>query len=200
MFVGFLFFTAGLVGFATIQPGQSVNAIAFACLTGIGIAAPLVLTITGVQLTTPHKLMATATSCTTSARAIAGAVFSAIYAAAFNSRLTNYLPKYVAKAALAAGLPASSLPEFIEALSTGDTQALANITGVTPSVIAQGARALQQAFADSLRIVFIIAVPFGAVAAIGCWFLGDVRNTMNYHVDAPVEELHVKPDGHGATV
>ncbi|KAJ9603759.1 hypothetical protein H2200_011945 [Cladophialophora chaetospira] len=199
MLVGFVFFTAGLVGLATIQPGQSVSAIAFACLTGIGIAAPLVLTITGVQLTTPHKLIATATSCTTSARAVAGAVFSAIFAAAFNSRLTDRLPKYVARAALAAGLPAASLPEFIEALSTGDAQALANIPGVTPTVIAEGASALQQAFADSLRIVFIIAVPFGAAAAVACLFLGDVRKTMNYHVDAPLEELHVKRDWNSET-
>src|ERR1700733_1615759 len=48
MFVGFLIFTAGIVGFATIQPGDSTNAVVFAGLAGIGFGAPLVLVITGV--------------------------------------------------------------------------------------------------------------------------------------------------------
>ena len=116
LFLGFVIFTGGVVGLATIQPGQSVNAIVFSCLLGIGFGAPLILCVTGVQLSTPHKLIATATACTTSARAVAGAVFSAINAAAFSSRLKNYLPNYVAKAALGAGLPAASLPAFMRSL------------------------------------------------------------------------------------
>ncbi|KAH8886238.1 putative siderophore iron transporter [Thozetella sp. PMI_491] len=190
LLIGFVFFTAGLVGLATIQPGQSVNAIAFACLAGIGVGAPLILVVTGVQLSTPHRLIATATACTTSSRAIAGAIFSAIDAAAFNSRIKNYLVDYVANAASAAGLPASSLAGFITALTEGDTAALVTVPGVTPTIIEQGVSALQQAYADSIRIVFVIAVPFGAAACIACWFLGDLRDTMNYRVDAPVENLH----------
>lgn len=201
MLIGFVFLTVGLIGLATIQPGQPASAIAFSCLTGIGFGAPLILVVTGVQLSTPHSLIATATACTTSSRAVAGAVFSAIYAAAFNTRLKDYLPKYIAKAASAAGLPATSLPAFIQALSEGDdAEALANIPGISPTIIAQGARALQQAFADSLRVVFIIGAPFGVVACIACWFLGDLRETMDYHVDAPIEELHTKRDSHGPAV
>jgi Fungal trichothecene efflux pump (TRI12) len=199
LLIGFVFFTGGLIGFATVQPGQSVNAIVFSCLVGIGFGAPLILIVTGVQLSTPHRLIATATACTTSSRAIAGAVFSGINAAAFNTRLRNYLPRYVAKAASAAGLPAASIAQFIEALSAGDVEALAKVPEVTPAVIAEGTRALQQAFADSLRVVFIIAAPFGVAACIACWFLGDLRETMNYHVDAPVEDLHAKRDRHGET-
>ena len=196
LLIGFIFLTGGLVGMSTIQPGQPISAIAFSCLIGLGFGAPLILVVTGVQLSTPHRLIATATACTTSSRAVAGAVFSAINAAAFNSRLKVFLPSYVAKAALAAGLPAASLPNFIEALSGGDTVALAKIPGVTPAVIVQGVRALQQAFADSLRIVFIIAAPFGVVAVIACCFLGDLKETMNYRVDAPIEKLDVKIKSH----
>ncbi|KAK5325610.1 hypothetical protein LTR93_003830 [Exophiala xenobiotica] len=201
LLIGFVFLTAGLIGLATIQPGQSASAIAFSCLAGIGVGAPLILVVTGVQLSTPHSLIATATACTTSSRAVAGAIFSAIYAAAFNTRLKEYLPKYIAKAALAAGLPASSLPAFILALSEGDgPAAFAKIPGISPTIVAQGARALQQAFADSIRVVFIIGAPFGVVACIACWFLGDLRDTMDYRVDAPIEELHAKRDRHGPAV
>ena len=97
---------------------------------------------------------------------------------------------------IAAGLPASSLPRFIAALSEGDTAALAKVPGITPTIIAQGAGALRQALADSLRIVFIIAAPFGVIACIACCFLGDLKQTMTYRVDAPIEALQAKREHH----
>ena len=199
LFAGFVLLTAGLIGGATIQPGQSANAIAFGVLAGLGFGAPLVLIVTGTQLSTPHKHIAIATACITTSRAMAGAIFTAINSAAFNSRLKKDLPKYVAAAATAAGLPVTSLPAFITALSAGDVSTLATIPGVTPTIIAKGAHALQQAFADSLRVIYIIPIPIGVVACIACWFLGDMRRTMNYRVDAPVEELHAKREKQSAT-
>ncbi|GAM43169.1 siderophore iron transporter [Talaromyces pinophilus] len=169
LIIGFILFTAGLVGLSTIQPGQSINAIAFSCLFGIGFGAALALIVTGVQLSTLRVLTATATACTTSSRAVAGAMFSAIYTAAFNTRLKN------------------SIADFIQALSEDDTVTLDEVPGVTPTIIALCIRALRQAYADSFRVVFIIAVPFGVVACIASCFLGDLSETMNYHVDAPIE-------------
>jgi hypothetical protein len=193
---GFLIFTAGIVGLATVQPDDSLNAIVFSGLCGIGFGAPLILIITGVQLSTPHHLIATATAVTTSSRAVAATVFTAIYAAALSSRLGKDIPSYTAKAALSAGLPVSSLHAFVEALASGNTAALAKIPGVTPKIIGLGVAALKQALADSIRVVYIIAAPFGALACIACLFLGDLRKTMNYRVDAPVEDLHAKPHHH----
>lgn len=192
MFVGFLLLTAGIVGFATVQPSDSTSAIIFSGLAGMGFGGPLVLIIAGVQLSTPHHLIATATAVTTSARAVSATVFTAIYAAALNTRLAEYIPSYVAEAALGAGLPKSSLGAFIEALAGNDAAALPNIPGVTPAIIKTGVAALTQAFADGLRVVYIIAAPFGVLACIACFFLGDLKKTMSYHVDAPVEDLHAK--------
>lgn len=188
--------TAGLAGLATVQPGQSATAIAFACVAGLGFGAPLVLTVSGAQLVVPHKVLATASAVTTTARAIGAAIFTAIFSAAFNARIKEYLPRYVAGAAQSSGLPASSIPAFIQALSTGQTAALAKVPGVTPEIIAKGAGALQQAYADSIRVVFIIAAPFALLACIASFFLGDLKKTMNYRVEAPVEELHAKRDHH----
>ena len=196
LFVGFLLLTAGIIGFATIQPSDSTRAIVFAGLAGMGFGAPLILIITGVQLSTPHHLIATATAVTTSSRAIAATVFTAIYAAALNDRLSGNIGSYVAKAALGAGLPPSSLKAFIGALANGEVAALSKIPGVTPKIIGAGVAALKQAFADSLRVVYIIAVPFGVIACIACFFLGDLRKTMNYRVDAPIEDLHAKHHRH----
>lgn len=192
LFTGFVIFTAGIIGLATIQPSDNFNQLAFAALAGIGFGAPLILIISGVQLSTPHHLIATATAVTTSSRAIAATVFTAIYAAAFSSRLTSKLPSYVAEAAAQAGLPEASLKAFVGSFLAKDESALAGIAGVTPGVIAAASQGLKQAFADSLRVVYIIAIPFGVVACILCLFLGDMKKTMNYRVDAPVEDLHAK--------
>jgi hypothetical protein len=192
LFLGFLFFTGGIIGLATIQPNDSTNAIAFAGLAGLGMGGPLVLVIAGVQLSTPHHLIATATAVTTSSRAVSATIFTAIYGATVTTRLAKDIPSYVAEAALHAGLPKTSLQAFVEALAGNDAAALPKIPGVTPSIIGAGVAALKQAFADGLRAVYIIAAPFGALACIACFFLGDLKKTMNYHVDAPVEDLHAK--------
>ena len=192
LFAGYLIFTAAIVGFATIQPNDSTTAVAMGGLAGLGFGAPLILIITGVQLSTPHSLIATATAVTTSSRAVAATVFTAIYAAALNDKIAANVPSGVAGAAAKAGLPAASIPAFVAALAGNQPDALAKIPGVTPAIIGLGVIALKQALADSIRVIYIIAAPFGALACIMCWFLGDMRKTMNYVVEAPVEELHAK--------
>ncbi|KAI5458796.1 putative siderophore iron transporter [Mariannaea sp. PMI_226] len=192
LFVGFLIYTAGTVGLATIQPSDSTRALIFSALSGAGFGAPLILIVAGVQLSTPHHLMATATAATTSARAVSATVFTAIYSAALNSRLSGYIPDYVANAAAKAGLPTSSIPSFIGALTSNNKAALEAVPGVTPAIIGAGVAALKQAYSDGLRVVFIIAAPFGALACLVCFFIGDMRKAMDYHVDAPVEQLVAK--------
>ena len=192
LFTGFLIFTGGLIGFTTIQPGDSTRAFIFAAVSGIGFGAPLILAIAGIHLSTPHSLIATGTALAITSRAVASAVFTAIYSAALTERLEPKIISYVSKAALSAGLPPSSLKAFVQALAENDPAALSTIPGVTPDIVAAGIAALKQAFADSIRIIFIIAVPFGAVACLLCFLLADQSKEMNYRVEAPVEDLHAR--------
>ena len=183
---------AGIIGLATIQPSQSTNAIVFSGLAGIGFGGPLVLIVAGVHLSTPHHLIATATAVTTSARACSATIFTAIFAASVSNRAASLVPSYVAGAAAQAGLPPSSIPDFIGMLASHNTTGLAAVPDVTPAIIGAGVAALKQAMADSIRVVYIIAAPFGALACIMCLFMGDLSKTMNYRVEAPVEDLHAK--------
>lgn len=196
---GFLLLTVATIGWATIEPGEGVKQMICAAIAGAGFGAPIILVITGVQLSTPHALIATATAVTTSSRAVAASTFTAIYAAVLGSKLATNIPSHVAPTVLAAGLPAKSLPAFIQNLSSGDTAALFDVPGVTPAIVELGVAGLKQAYADSIRVIFIIAAPFGALACILCWFLGDMKQIMNYHVDAPVENLRAKNHRHQGT-
>lgn len=192
MFIAFVIFTCGLIGLSTIQPSNNFSAMAFVALAGLGFGGPLILIITGVQLSTPHHLMATATAATTCSRAIAATVFTAIFSAAASARLEKYIPEYVAKAAVQAGLPQSSIEAFVKALASDNSSALGGIKGVNVQIINSGVHALKQAYADGFRVVYIIAAPFGVVACIASLFLGDLKEAMNYGVDAPMENLHAK--------
>lgn len=192
LFLGFLLFTAGNVGMATLQPGDNASQLAFAAVAGIGFGSPLILIIAGVQLSTPHQLIATATAVTNSARAVGGTIFTAAYTSALTTSLTSKLPTYIAAAAAKAGLPSSSIPAFVEAVASGSDATLSTIPGVNPSIIQTGFLAMEQAYADSLRLIYIIAAPFGIVACILCLFIGDLKKAMTYRVDAPVEDLHSK--------
>lgn len=119
-------------------------------------------------------------------------MFTAIYSATVSDRFAKYIPSYVAEVAVRAGLPLSSVPAFVGALASNNATALPEIPGVSPLIIDAGVNAFKQAFADGVRAVFMIAAPFGALAFIACFFLGDMKATMNYHVDAPMEDLHAK--------
>lgn len=187
-----MIFTGGLVGMASVQPGDSITSLAMAALSGIGFSAPLVLVTAGVQLATPHQLIATATAVIISARAVAIAVFTAIFAAAFTKRIKVKLPGYVAAAALQAGLPPTSLKSFLGAFLTAHGGNPSAVPGSSGAIIAAATGAEKQAYADSVRVVYIIAAPFGLAACIACLFLGDMKETMNYRVDAPMEDLHRK--------
>lgn len=190
LLVGFVFYTAGIVGLATIQPGESGVALGSLALVSVGLAGPLILILTGVQLAVPHHLIATATAMVVSCRTIAGFIFTAAYSTALNSSLETKIPSYLAQAAVQAGLPPSSIGPFIGAFAGRNQAALAQIPGVTPAVLGAAGGAFQQAFADSVRVVYEIAAPFGAVACILCLLLPSFKDIMDHKIEAPLEVRH----------
>lgn len=187
LFCGFLIYTAGTAGFATLQPGQNFSALAFAAVSGTGFGAPLILIITAVQLSVPHEFIATATALAVSSRAIFAAIFTAIYAAILQNSLSTKLPSYVGQAAAEAGISPAFIGPFVQGLATKNTTLLQGLPGVTPLVIESGMDALKQAYADSIRKIFIVAAAFSFSAMVGCFAIGDLSENMNGLIDASVE-------------
>ena len=200
LFIGFFILTAAVAAIAGLQPSWNVTSVALYGLAGFGLGPPLMLVVAGVQLATPHRLIATATAVITSTRAVGVSIFAAVFTAAYNNRIKVRVPSYVSAAALRAGLPMSSLVAYLSAFLTPDPVALAKVPGVTPAVTLASGTALRQAYADSVRVVFIIGAPFGVVACVACFFIGSLKSTMNYKVDAPLEEVHAaEKNEHGDT-
>lgn len=197
MAVGYLIWTGATIGFACVNPDDSTLAIVMSGLSGMGFAAPLLLVIAGVHLSVPHHLIATATAVPSSARAVAATVFTAIYATAISDRSAKLVPVYVIDAAVRAGLPRTSSGRFLTAYLAENQAGLSGVPGVTPQVLSAAAVGMKHAMADSIRVVFIIAAPFGVLAIVACFFMGDLSKSMNYRVEAPVEDLHAKGSSHG---
>ncbi len=148
----------------------------------------------GVQLVSPHRHLATATALALAVRAAMTTASVPIYTAVVTSMLADRIPSYVTNAAIAGGLPTGSIPEFVQAIAAGNTTLLSSTPGITQAIIGAGTAAVKQANVDSIRYTYIISIPFNVVGGVLCWWIGDLKKLMNWHVDAPVEKLHAKAD------
>ena len=92
--------------------------------------------------------------------------------------LTSYSLKLIPPAATAAGLPASSVAEFMAALPLG-AEALSAVPGITTDAIAAGGAALQQAYVHALRVTALSSLSFGILAIIACVMCNDIGPKMN---------------------
>lgn len=68
---------------------------------------------------------------------------------------------------MGAGLPETSVTGFISALTSENQTALALVPGATPQIIDAGVGALSDTYSTAFRNVWLSAVGFVALAAIG---------------------------------
>jgi hypothetical protein len=128
----YVIFLVTTICYANIRPSWNVPQIVFAALAGIGTSGPLTLLVACIQFTAPHAFLSTATGLAFSARAIGGAFGSAVINAIINGRLNSHYASDVGSAAIAAGLPSSSVPALLEAMEAGT---LAKVPGANDLII-----------------------------------------------------------------
>lgn len=150
------------------------------------------------QFTAPHAYLSTATGLAFSARAIGGAFGSAVIDAIVNSKLSSTLAKNVGAAATGAGLPASSVPDLLLAMTSGDPTELAAVKGINPTILAAATNASHWAYAHAYRLGWSSVIPFVVLALICIFFLKGVQELMTEHVEATVE--HVAREDKGVAV
>ncbi|KZT61404.1 MFS general substrate transporter [Calocera cornea HHB12733] len=188
----FLIFFAVCVCYATITPSDNSRQIGYNVLSGIGQSGPLTLLVAVTQFTAPHAYLATATGLAFSARAIGGAFGSAIMGTIVNSKLTTYGAQ-VGSAAVAAGLPSSSVAALLAAFAAGS--GFDTVPGINADILAAATSASQWAYAHAYRYAWITVIPFTVVAIISVAMLRGVKELMTNHVEATVEKvgLHERP-------
>ena len=170
--------------------------IVFAVLAGIGTSGPLTLLVACIQFTAPHAFLSTATGLAFSARAIGGAFGSAVINAIINGRLNSHYASDVGSAAVAAGLPSSSIPALLEAIEAGT---FTTVPDANDGIIAAALEASHWSYARAYRLGWWSVVPFVALAVACVACMTGVKDLMTEHVEATVErdvaEDHAREKG-----
>lgn len=158
-------------------------------LTGIGCSGPLTLLVACVQFTAPHAFLSTATGLAFSARAIGGAFGSAVISAIINGRLSSHYASDVGSAAIAAGLPSSSVPALLKAMKGGTAATVKGkgIPGANEAIMKAAWQASYWSYAKAYRLGWWSVVPFVALATISVACMKGVKELMTERVEATVE-------------
>lgn len=187
LLITFAIFLASTICFALITPDLDAAQIGYNVLVAVGQAGPLTLLVAVIQLSAPHEHLSTATGLAFSARAIGGAFGSAVLNAIIEGKLKSSYAAKVGEAAMEAGLPQSSIPDLLQALQTGSSQALTNVSGGNADIIASAENASHWAYAHAYRLAWSSIIPFVVIAIVCVAFLKGVKDLMTEKVEASVE-------------
>jgi hypothetical protein len=145
--------------------------------------------ITIVTLCAPDQAaLGSASGVAGSIRFLISSVAATVYNVILSNRLAQTIPTQVPPAVINAGLPESSVAQFISGFSTGSFQ---GIPGLTDQILAIGTRAYQEANSSAYRTVFLSNIAFSGVAII-CTFL--LPNVDKYLTNKVAATLHQGKD------
>ncbi|KAK5123387.1 hypothetical protein LTR85_002819 [Meristemomyces frigidus] len=188
----FVLFLIVTILYGSITPAWDHAQIGFNVISGIGQSGPLTLLVALVQFTAPHAYLSTATGLAFSARAIGGAFGSAVLDAIVNGKLASTWASQVSAAAASAGLPASSMPALLVALTSGE--GLDAVPGITAASLGAAADASHWAYAHAYRLAWWSIIPFVVVALVSVACLKGVKELMTERVEATVEKVDAQDE------
>lgn len=99
-------------------------------------------------------------------RSLGGTVASAVYGAVLTNRLAHTIPQYVPTAAIKAGLPSSSVPQLIAALTGTKANAISAVPGINANIQAAAGMAYQYANSQAYKTVFLSTIAFSGLSMI----------------------------------
>lgn len=107
-----------------------------------------------------------------------------VFKVILTNRLGQTIPSVVPPALIQAGLPASSVTDFLTAYTVGTPAAFAKIPGLTPNILAVGTRAYKIAAAQAYQTVFYSTIAFSGVAVIISFFTPNAKSFLTSEVAA----------------
>ncbi|KAL3447613.1 major facilitator superfamily domain-containing protein [Aspergillus insuetus] len=172
-----------------VKPGVSFAAWFFpSVIMGLPVGAEALLLTVLTGYFVPDDLIASGICVANSATLLGGAVAVIIYSTVFNSKIKTALPEKVADAAIAAGLPPSSLPDFLSSWLLGGPAAIGAVDGSTPGVVAAAQSAARIAYAESYHYIWYILIAFSAVCCGLALLFTSTKKHMTDDVTAPVQK------------
>jgi hypothetical protein len=180
-----LAFSASMV---SLRPGDETNGIALMFMACFSVGIIEICSLGLAPLACASEDLGTALGALGSIRSGGAAVATAIYSTILSNKLGKFIPEKVTPAALAAGLPSSSLTDLYTNLSAGT---LAETPGINADIIEAVVSANANAAADAFQYVWYAVIAF-AVLALGAACL--TIDYGEYLTDEVARKMH------GATV
>ncbi|KAE9371756.1 fungal trichothecene efflux pump [Stipitochalara longipes BDJ] len=179
----------GACACATPDNKNTVIACMFIGTLSVGFLDSIGLTITGIAIKDQAEI-GTAVGVAGSMRTFVSTIAQVVYTVILTNRLEQTIPREVPPALVSAGLPASSVPSFLSAITLGTPAAFAKVQGLTPSIEAIGVRAYKVASAHAYQTVFYSTIAFSGVCILCALFTPNVDDRMTDKVIVTLHRHH----------
>lgn len=147
-----------------------------------------------------QKQMGTPNGIFGSIRSAGGVLAVTIYLTILLNTVASNEKKLVVPAVLKAGLPETSLSEFLTALNAGTAAALGRVPGITKEIISVGSEELVTSYIDAFRKVFLTSIAFGGLSVIAAvavkpFTKEELEGTIIYHLGENDKAQHGAESG-----
>lgn len=114
--------------------------------------------------------------------------YPSVFTTVLANRLATTIPAQVPPALTNAGLPASSVADFMTALTAGTVSAFSAVQGLTPAIQAAGIRAYKEANSDAFRTVFLVTLAFSGTGMLISLFYPDIDHLLTKEVSVQIHK------------
>lgn len=111
-----------------------------------------------------------------SMRSLGGGILSTVYVAILTNRLQSTVARRVPAALVKAGLPLSSVPAWLAALTLG--KGFGDVPGATPAIDLAGITSYEFASMAAFRTVLLASIAFSGLGVIVNFFVANVDHKM----------------------
>jgi len=169
---------------------KTAMALVFLAVTLVGYNEAIMLPIATIVIRDQAEI-GTAAGIAGSVRSAISTVASTVYSVVLTIRLGQTIPKEVPVAVIAAGLPASSVANYMTAIAGGGSEkALAAVEGLTPEILAAGSTAYRFAYSHAYKTIFLTSIAFGVLAIICNLFVPNIDHLMTDAVAVTLTNRH----------
>ncbi|KXJ94799.1 fungal trichothecene efflux pump [Microdochium bolleyi] len=161
--------TALIASMASVGSGDKAQAIATVVLAATTITPPQLLSFTMLSFgLESQEDLGVAVGLAGTFRLFGGAVATAIYTAIYTNKSSQVLPSQLTAAISASNVPYSDslLSALVKAAATNTAAAYNAVQGMTPELAANAMNAVRQSYVQGFRLVYLIAIAFGALAVM----------------------------------
>jgi hypothetical protein len=172
-------FSGALASSNQYNRGQSA---AFSFLTTLPGGILELIPVSLVQMEANDADLGTVFAILFLARTTLGSIFATIYLAILNNKLPAEVASKVPAAAIAAGLPKSSVADLLKAAAAGTSAAFNTVPGMSPRIQEAAINALLEARAVSYSYIYYASIPVNFVGVVAALCMRDYDHLLNSHV------------------